>query len=726
MTKKADGLYIQLFNIHGLIRGHDLELGKNSDTGGQTKYVLEFAQELCKSDKIEKVEIVTRYIKDKNVAEDYSNALEIINDKLSIVRIRCGGSKYIRKEQIWTHLEEFVDKTIKYLKTQKRLPDLIHSHYGDAGYVCTQLKRFFGIPFIHTGHSLGRFKLKGLLSDGNDKDDIERKFNFNLRIQAEEYALFYADKIIVSTNDEIKKQYVLYDNLNEKKFIVIPPGINLDNFYPYNTKREWNDEESQLRLSLKHELWRFFTNMNKPIIFALCRPEKVKNISGLIQAYGESKELQEKANLAIYAGIRKDISQMPELAREVLTEMLLLMDKYNLYGKMAIPKQNYENEVPELYRIIAETNGMYVNSAFYENFGITLIEAASTGVPVVATNDGGPRDIISNLKNGILVDVHDTKNISNGINTILDDDKLWNEFSQSGISNVNKCYSWAAHTNNYIETAEKIIEKTKVQPQTFIETGRKFLNYKKLIILDIDDTITGDEEAIIKLKETLLNTNDEIGFGVATGRSIDSAVEILKEIDFIMPDVIISSVGSEIYYRSGKEYIYSSSWDSHIQNLWRPKKIKELLRNYPYLEMQVPENQRKFKVSYNLDGSENTIDEAREILRVNNIKCNLILSHNMYVDLLPYRASKGRAIRYLSYRWNIPLDSILVGGDSGNDEDMLTGELLGVVVGNHSKELSKLKGRRRVYFAKKNYALGVIEGIEHYNFLTKGVISKND
>jgi len=106
------------------------------------------------------------------------------------------------------------------------------------------------------------------------------------------------------------------------------------------------------------KLLRFFINVDKPLILTLCRPAKRKNISGLITAYGEDKELQKKANLAIFAGIREDIQTMEDNEREVLTEILLLMDKYNLYGKMAIPKKHdSELEVPELYRIAAESGG---------------------------------------------------------------------------------------------------------------------------------------------------------------------------------------------------------------------------------------------------------------------------------------------------------------------------------------------------------------------------------
>ena len=56
-------------------------------------------------------------------------------------------------------------------------------------------------------------------------------------------------------------------------------------------------------------------------------------------------------------------------------------------------------------------------------------------------------------------------------------------------------------------------------------------------------------------------------------------------------------------------------------------------------------------------------------------------------------------------------------GDSGKDEDMLRGNMLGLVVGNYSPELTRLKGRERVYFAEGEYAWGILEGMQHYDFL---------
>ena len=714
------GLYIQLYSIHGLIRGNNLELGRDADTGGQTKYVVELGKALSEDPRVEKVELITRWIKDKKVSADYSVPEEKINDKFSIVRIRCGGGKYIRKELLWNHLDEFIDKSIKHIKSVGRLPDIIHSHYAEAGYVCTELTQFFGIPFVHTGHSLGRAKLRKLLDDGMDPDDIEKRFKISHRINVEENIIHFANSIVTSTKQEIQKQYGEYQNTSNGRFKVIPPGVDLDKYYPYNARIELDQDTSRLLQVISSKLLNFFVQMDKPLILTVCRADKRKNISGLITAFGEDKELQKKANLAIFAGIRSDIQQMEENEREVLTEILLLMDKYNLYGKMAIPKKhNTHTEVPELYRIAADTGGVFVNAALTEPFGLTLIEAAACGVPVVATGDGGPRDIIGNCKNGILVDVSDTKNISESINKIIDDKNLWKDFSVNGINNVRKYYTWKAHIETYLEEAGKLIKQVQDNTEAFAPLGRKLLVAEKLIISDIDNTLIGDDESLKEFIELLNSTDSKIGFAVATGRSIDSAVEVLKEYNIPFPEIIISSVGSEIYYNYRNELIPSTGWKAHIRYQWNREKVKKILDNLDFLKYQDKSEQREFKLSYYVNDDSKLLEEVKNTLIQNKVKANIIFSHGELLDILPYRASKGKAIRYLAYRWNIPFEKILVAGDSGNDKEMLKGDLLAVVVANHSSELELLKGQNRIYFSKRKFAGGIVEGINHYNFLEK-------
>jgi len=69
------------------------------------------------------------------------------------------------------------------------------------------------------------------------------------------------------------------------------------------------------------------------------------------------------------------------------------------------------DEVPKLYRAAAASGGAFVNPALTEPFGLTLLEAAASGLPIVATNDGGPRDITANCHNGLLIDPLDQSGI---------------------------------------------------------------------------------------------------------------------------------------------------------------------------------------------------------------------------------------------------------------------------------------------------------------------------
>jgi sucrose-phosphate synthase len=71
----------------------------------------------------------------------------------------------------------------------------------------------------------------------------------------------------------------------------------------------------------------------------------------------------------------------------------------------------------------------------------------------------------------------------------------------------------------------------------------------------------------------------------------------------------------------------------------------------------------------------------------------------------------------LKYKYEFPSSKVMVAGDSGNDEDMIKGNNYGLVVGNHSEELEKLRGQKRVLFSQKSYASGIIDGLVHYGFI---------
>jgi sucrose-phosphate synthase len=698
--------YILLISIHGLIRGHNLELGRDADTGGQTKYVVELAKALALQPNVERVDLVTRRVIDSAVDADYSAATESLGTRVQIVRIEAGSSDYIPKEELWGHLDGFTDCLFAWLHEQPRLPDIIHTHYADAGYVGVRLSHLTGLPLVHTGHSLGRDKYRRLLALGMTMEEIEQRYNMLQRISAEEDTLSNANLVITSTNNEIEDQYELYDCYTPEKMVVIPPGTDLEQFHPFLQESE--------TIEFRQTLKKFLTNPDKPIILALSRPDERKNIVTLLEAYGQSPRLQELANLVIVAGNRDDIRELNEGAQNVLTELLLVVDCYELYGRVALPKHHNSKEVPNIYRLAAVSKGVFVNPALTEPFGLTLLEAAASGLPLVATENGGPVDIIGNCHNGLLVDPLNASAIESALFTILSDLTLWEQYSKNGLKNVAKFYSWDAHAQTYLEKIQPLLQH---EPSPKPTPPPKASSYRKrAIFTSIDNTLLGDAEALSQFVQVVRQHYREFLFGIATGRRLDSALKLFKTYGIPTPSILITSLGTEIYYLP--QLTADVAWNHHIDRGWTPQVLRRLCDPLPGLTLQPKSEQSRFKVSYYYNASiAPSLEEILTLLRQQELLVNTTLSFGQYLDFVPARASKGQAVRYVAKQGNIPLDKVLVSGGSGGDEDMLRGNTLGVVISNrHREELSSLTNTERVYFAKGAHAWGILEAIQHYNF----------
>ena len=715
--------YIQLFSPHGLIRFKNPEIGRDKDTGGQIKYVLELLEALSKHEKVRKVDLFTRQIKDRRVSPSYAEEIEQINEKARIVRIHCGGNTYRKKEALWNYLDEFIDNTIRFNKEQDDIPDLVHGHYADGNYIAHQLSVFFHIPFFSTGHSLGRNKQKILLKQGMSLQKINEQFHIEQRIKAEEDAILDADLVITSTKHEIEAQYHNYAAYKKANFTVIPPGIKADLFYPFYRQNmpsfEMSIEQEQSLYRITTEIERFLFDPSKPLILSIGRPDRRKNFETIIEAYGTSKELQTMANLAIFAGVRKDISEMPEEEQQILTNLLLLMDKYDLYGKLAIPKKNDPKlEIPEIYRLAARKKGVFINATPGENFGLTVVEAAACGLPVIASPTGGPKEILETCHNGTLVNVENTQTMADEVKKIISNPSLWDTYSNNGIKGVNEHYSWEAHVNTYLQLIEEMDSKTPGRPGHKQDTniGRRLSKADTFLISDLDGTLISEErkEELSDFKERIEANRDEIIFGIATGRNKRLTKQALGEHDLPKPDILICSAGTELYYT--EDFIPDSGWESHISYRWNREKLEKALQKFPKIQLQEPEAQWQFKLSYyvNKDFNEDDLANLYKLLDDQGIKANILLTENTFLDLIPFRASKGNALKYLSYKWKAPLERFITAGNSGNDIDMLKGKPKGIVVSNYSPELESLKKSKDVYFANAPLSAGVLEGIQFY------------
>ena len=702
------GLYLCLISIHGLIRGQELELGRDADTGGQTKYVVELARALALHPQVEQVDLMTRLVEDPNVSTDYAQPFEPLAENARIVRIEAGPPGYHAKETLWDHLDTFVDNISAYFHSQPRQPDLLHSHYADAGYVGSRLAHIRGIPLIHTGHSLGRVKRRRLLATGLSSTKIDDRYAMVRRIEAEELTLASAERVITSTQQEIEEQYALYDYYQAEKMQVIPPGTDLETFHPPT-----GDETTT---AIAAEIRRFLTDPEKPMILALSRPDARKNIAALITAYGEDLQLQEAANLAVVLGNRDDILNLDSGAQEVLTQLLVQIDQYDLYGRVAYPKHHAASEVPLIYRLATVTRGVFVNPALTEPFGLTLIEAAASGLPIVATEDGGPRDIIGNCHNGLLTDPLDPHDIAAKIKKVLFQPEIWQEYSHNGITGVEAHYSWGAHVQNYLQMSAAVISGAGEPLLRQRKTRKKRLYHDRAIFTDLDQNLLADPEAIPALAGVLRENRNSTYFGIATGRRLDSALDVIRRHGIPDPDFLITSGGTEIHY--APELTEDTAWPRHIDTRWTPQVVRRTLAGLPGLLLQKKKDQSRFKISYYIDPDQApALEEINQLLAREEQSVNVILSFGQFLDILPIRASKGLALRYIAALRELPLERILACGGSGADEDMMRGNTLAAVVGSrHEEELSHLIDLERIFFARAPGARGILEALEYYDF----------
>jgi sucrose-phosphate synthase len=705
---KPKSLFIQLFSIHGLIRGENLELGRDADTGGQTKYVVELARALSDNPGVDRVELITRQVSGKNVSPDYARPAEQIAERAYIIRIPCGPQRYLKKENLWPYLDSFVDQTLQHILQHRRIPDIIHGHYADAGYVGSQLARLLGVPFVFTGHSLGRVKRKRLLANGAAKEAVDGRYNFKQRIEAEETALNTAALVVASTNQEVEQQYKIYDYYETSRMEVIAPGVDLRRFLP--------PKSDIVDCPIAAEVSRFLRDPDKPMVLAIARPDVRKNFPALIKAYAEHEGLRRQANLVLVAGNRERFASLPPAQRKVLRGILGLIDEYDLYGSVAFPKNHTAEDVPDLYRLAAYTKGVFVNPALTEPFGLTLIEAAACGLPLVATNDGGPRDIIGTCKNGFLVDALSPKEIAKAVYQVIDSTNRWQTWSSNGVSLTKKHFSWESHVGHYLRVVRGVLKRSRENIiSRSLSRKERIPKIDRVLLTSIDDVLTGVPEAAPSLASRLKRERRRVAFAVATGRSFDDAIAILQDLNLPHPDIIIARVGTEVYY--GTNRVLDLSWQHHIDYHWHRDSVLRAMRGFRGLKLQEDSEQSRFKVSYVISRSTG-IEKSRVMkhLRQRALRVNVVCSHEAYVDIVPLRASAGHAIRFLSIKWKLPPERILVAGYSGSEQDMLSGNTLGVVVGKHSPELAELQGRPRVYFAKKAAVGGLLEGIKYYDF----------
>ncbi len=483
---------IAIISPHGWF-GQTNALGK-PDTGGQVIYILDQVRALERHLKTEiqltgldvdpKIIVLTRLIPE---AEDTTcnQRMEKIfqSDNGWILRVPFRDKQYnvvrhwVSRFKIWPYLETFTEDASKELLSEfQGRPDLIIGNYSDGNLVASLLSDKFDVIQCTIAHALE--KTKYAFSD-IEWQDKEEDYHFSIQYTADIFSMNKSDFIITSTLQEIigtpdtMGQYESYQfftmpdlyqvvsgiNLFAPKFNVIPPGVDEELYFPYYEKEKRIEHQRQqwekrLFYDGSKDIFGKLDDPDKPPIFTMARFDKIKNITGLIHAFGMNKKLQQSCNLIFAAGTIhiEDSSDIEE--RGEIKKAYDLIERFNLHGKVRwLPSIN-KLDTGEVYRIIADHHGLFVQPALFEAFGLTVIEAMASGLPTFAPKFGGPLEIIEYGVSGFLLNTSKPELISKSLEDFVakakTDENFWNSISENGIKRVQTHFNWKSYSQRLI------------------------------------------------------------------------------------------------------------------------------------------------------------------------------------------------------------------------------------------------------------------------------------
>lgn len=201
-----------------------------------------------------------------------------------------------------------------------------------------------------------------------------------------------------------------------------------------------------------------------------------------------------------------------------------------------------------------------------------------------------------------------------------------------------------------------------------------------------------------------------------TGHSVAETRELAAARDLPDPDFIIGSVGTELH-----DGLYNRTGDFGAQfgERWNLELVEKIVSETPGVRPQPDQFLHPFKSSwYWLRVRREEVDDLRRRLRAAGLHVHVDYSGRYFLDVVPARAGKGRALAWLCDRLQIPLRNVLVAGDTANDISMfqLPG-VNGIAVQNALPELLTEVSGLPVFHARSPMADGVIEGLRHFGVL---------
>lgn len=486
---------IVIVSPHGYF-GQANVLGR-PDTGGQVVYILDqvraLEQAMChdleqRGLSVEPNIIVLSRLIPEAAGTSCNRRLEPIvgtrNARILRVPFRDQDGEvvphWISRFEIWPYLEQFALEAERELMAELGTrPDFVVGNYSDGNLVATLLSERLGVTQCTIAHALEKTKYQESDIRWMDHED---EYHFSCQFTADLIAMNTADFIITSTYQEIAGtgrtvgQYESHQSFTlpglyrvvsgidcfDPKFNIVSPGADPKVFFPFHEAHRrparlvteverlvfGNPGRTEARGTLRDQ--------EKPLLLAMSRLDAIKNMAGLLRWYANSPDLQEHANLLLVGGTLDPDQSGDRDERGQIDLLHGLIDEFDLDSRVRwIEMQTDRNTVGALYRLVADRKGVFVQPALFEAFGLTVIEAMSSGLPTVATMYGGPSEIVEHGVSGFHIDPTSdeaaTAVLCDLMSRCAEDPGAWTELSDSAIARVQERYTWQLYADRLLQ-----------------------------------------------------------------------------------------------------------------------------------------------------------------------------------------------------------------------------------------------------------------------------------
>lgn len=396
------------------------------DAGGMNVYVLEVARRL-----------VARGIDVDVFTRATSSALDPVvhtDDGVTVHHVHAGPFEGLSKEQLPGQLCVFARDV---LRTEAAHPaghfDVVHSHYWLSGQVGALARDRWGVPLVHSMHTMAKVK-NAALADGDTPEPLAREIG-------EEQVVEAADVLLANTDLEAKQLINLYD-ADPGRVEVVHPGVDTAVFRPLAA-----DDRARARRE------RDLADDALVLLFA-----------GRIQPL--------KAPDVLLRAVAELVHRRPDLRGRLVVPVVGGPSGSGLERPTALANLAAELCIDDVVRFVPpvpqdELAGWYSSAtlvavpSYNESFGLVAAEAQASGAPVVAAAVGGLTTVVRDGHSGLLLDNHDPSAWAAALERVVADPVLRDRLAAGALLQAEQ-FSWeatAAQTLAVYERARSLMRK---------------------------------------------------------------------------------------------------------------------------------------------------------------------------------------------------------------------------------------------------------------------------